>query len=187
MINIESLKDYINIIPQKQLMSLAERIYMITDNIREDYPNHKTWYFEKQLPETIKSDKRNILFVKNPNDKEEIIAMACLKRTKFERKICTLYVINQWKDKGIGMALVQKSIDWLGTNKPLITFPEYKLELFRLYIDMYNWKLKQIVPGFYNDKHCELCFNGTLTNENDKNINIHKLNGIGRILKNNKK
>ena len=90
MVKIESLKDYLNILDEEELESLSTKIYMIIDLICKDYPKYKEWFFTKQLPETINTNKRNILFVKN--DKNEIISMACLKKYETEQKICTLYV-----------------------------------------------------------------------------------------------
>ena len=78
--NIESLKNYVGNVTEEDFMILATKIYMITDFICDDYPKHKEWYFTKQLPATINGDERNILFVRNPEDDDEIISMACLKR-----------------------------------------------------------------------------------------------------------
>ena len=47
MINIESLKNYVGIIPEEEFMKLATKIYMITDFICDDYAKHKEWYFTK--------------------------------------------------------------------------------------------------------------------------------------------
>ena len=85
--NIESLKNYVGNVTEEDFMILATKIYMITDFICDDYPKHKEWYFTKQLPATINGDERNILFVRNPEDDNEIISMACLKRDEEETKM----------------------------------------------------------------------------------------------------
>ena len=167
MINIESLKKYVGIIPKEEFMELATKIYMITDFICDDYPKHKEWYFTKQLPTTINSDERNILFVRNPENANEIISMACLKRDDEEQKICTLYVSDKCRGLGIGKAIIEESMKWLGTTKPLITIADYKLEMFKPIINKYGWELTEIVSGLYNDRFQELCFNGSLTKNND--------------------
>ena len=84
MIKIESLKDYLGN-NNEEFLDLATRIYKITDFIYEDYPNHKNWYFSKQLP-AITTDERNILFVRSPEDENKILAMACLKKDEEEKK-----------------------------------------------------------------------------------------------------
>ena len=170
MINIESIKNYIGTITEDEFIELASKIYMITDFICDDYPKRKKWYFTKQLPATINGDERNILFVRNPDNYNEIISMACLKRDEEEQKICTLYISDKYRGLGIGKAIIEESMRWLGTTKPLITFADYKLEMFKPIIDKYNWKLTEIVSGLYNDRSQELCFNGTLTKNNNETV-----------------
>jgi hypothetical protein len=175
MICIESLKDYIDVIENNEFMQLATKIYMITDFICYDYPKHKEWYFSKQLPAIIE-EERNILFVRNPQNPNEIIAMACLKKDDEEKKICTLFVSNKCRGLGIGTLMVEESMKWLETTEPLITIADYKLDMFLPIIKKYNWKLTEIVPGLYNDRSSELCFNGTLTKKNDETLKkqLHK-------------
>lgn len=184
MINIESLKKYVGIIPEEEFMELATKIYMITDFICDDYPKHKEWYFTKQLPATINGDERNILFVRNPENVNEIISMACLKRDEEEQKICTLYVSDKCRGLGIGKAIVEESMRWLGTTKPLITLADYKLEMFKPIINKYGWELTEVVSGLYNDISQELCFNGTLTKDNDETLEQQLHKKLIRVLKN---
>lgn len=176
MINIESIKNYIGTISEDKFMNLATKIYMITDFICNDYPKYNEWYFTKQLPATINGDERNILFVRNPENDNEIISMACLKRDDEEQKICTLYVSDKFRNQGIGKAIIEKSMRWLGTTKPLITISDYKLEMFKPIINKYGWELTEIVSGLYNDKAQELCYNGTLIKNNEETLEqqLHK-------------
>lgn len=169
MIKIESLKDYFGIISNEEFINLATRIYMITDFICKDYPKHKEWYFMKQLP-AISKEERNILFVRNPENQNEIISMACLKKDEEEQKICTLYVSDKCRGLGIGTAIVEESMKWLGTTKPFITLADYKLEMFRPIINKYNWELTEIVSGLYNNRSQELCFNGTLIKDSEYSL-----------------
>ena len=184
MIDIESLKKYIGIIPDEEFMKLATKIYTITDFICDDYPKRKEWYFTKQLPATINTDERNILFVRNPENDNEIISMACLKRDEEEQKICTLYVSDKCRVLGIGKAIVEESMRWLGTTKPLITLADYKLEMFKPIIDKYGWELTEIVSGLYNDRSQELCFNGSLTKNNYETLEQQLHKKLIRVLKN---
>lgn len=165
MFKVECLKDYLNR-SFEDYIDLAIRIYMITDFISEDYPEHRNWYFNKQL-RYLSSDERNVLFVRNPENPREIISMACLKKDSEEKKICTLYVSDGYRGLGIGSLIVNESLKWLGTTKPLVTLADYKLEMFRPLIEKYDWQLTEVVSGLYNDRSEELCFNGTLTKAND--------------------
>lgn len=173
MIKIEILKDYLSAVSEEEFIDLATRVYLITDFICEDYPKHKEWYFTKQLP-AISGEERNILFVRSPENEKEIIAMACLKKDNEEQKICTLYVSDKCRGLGLGKTMIEGSMQWLGTTKPLITLADYKLEMFTPIIKKYDWKLTEVVSGLYNDRSKELCFNGTLTNNKVDEEELHK-------------
>ena len=123
---IESLKNYVDNISKLELIDLSKKIYVITDSLCAEYPKYKKWFFTKQLPETLNSNERNILFVRNPKNEKDIIAMACLKKDLDEQKICTLFVSKEYRGIGIGKKLIEESINWLGTTKPFITIADYK-------------------------------------------------------------
>lgn len=176
MVNIESLTNYLGIVSEEEFMNLATKIYMITNSICEDYPNYKEWYFTKQLP-AIKNGSRNILFVRKQENPSEIIAMACLKKEDNEQKICTVYVLDIYRDTGIGTAIIEKSMRWLGTTKPFITFADYKLDMFKPIIKKYDWKLTETVSGRYNNR-LELCFNGALTKHNEEQQGNHCIKSL---------
>lgn len=183
-IKIESLKSYIGHITEEELIQFATKIYMITNFIVEDYPQYKEWYFTKQLPETIYGNRRNILFVRSPKDEQEIIAMACLKKEAGEQKLCTLYVSSQYRSLGIGTAMVEEAMHWLGTTRPFITFVDYKLEMFRSMIYKYDWELTDVVLGACPDRGQELCFNGVMVKNNEENLEQKLHKRFVKILKN---
>lgn len=161
MIKIESLKDYAEKISKEEFTKLAKQIYDITDFICTDYPKYKEWYFKKQIP-GIFTLNREILFARSEKDKDKIIAMACLKSDEEEQKICTLYVSDQVRGQHLGTRLIEASMQFLGTTKPLITLADYKLPMFQPIIDKYNWELTEVINGLYNNHTKELCFNGRL-------------------------
>ena len=183
MAKIESLKNYIGVLNEDEFIKLSKQIYDITDFICEDYPKHKEWYFHKQIPR-IFTPSGEILFARSEEDENKIIAMACLKKDEEEQKICTLYVSDKCRGLGIGKAIVDESMRWLGTTKPLITLADYKLEMFKPIINKYGWELTEVVSGLYNDRSQELCFNGTLTKDNDETLEQQLHKKLIRVLKN---
>ena len=110
--------------------------------------------------------------------------MACLKKDEEEKKICTLFVSDKCRGLGIGTAIIQKSMEWLGTTKPFITLADYKLEMFKPIIEEYDWKLTEIVSGLYNDEFQELCFNGTLTENREETLEHELHQRLVRVLNN---
>lgn len=168
MVKIESLKDYIGILSEEEFIRLAKKIYDITDFICEDYPKHKEWFFHQQIPR-IFTPNGEILFARDENDRDKIIAVACLKKDLDERKICTLYVSEQFRGQHLGTKMIEESMKFLGTTKPFITLADYKLPMFQPIIDKYSWQLTEVIFGLYNNKSKELCFNGFLTKTNSNN------------------
>ena len=162
---IESIYDYLDL-PKNEFKKLVKSIYKITDFITEDYPDYKEWFFKKQL-DGVLNGERNILFVRNLLNSKEIIAVASLKKSKNEKKICTLYVKDKYRNMGIGGALVEVSMNWLETRNPMITFPAYKLIMFNNLINKYNWQLTEVRE---NNDICELCFNGKILSRNLKRL-----------------
>ena len=164
MIMVESLHGYLASKRKTEFMSLAEQIYQFVDFAATDYPDRKDWYFNKQL-EGMAGPEREIFFVRNPEAFRQIVGFTCLKKTAQERKICTLYVSEQHREKGVAQALVDRSLQWLGTTEPLFTIAEDKLSQFLPIIQKYGWHLKARAQGAYGRNNCELCFNGALIKE----------------------
>lgn len=162
---IDNIKNYISETNQESLISLADEIYELTIHLNGTYPGYKEWFYDKQIKGCL-SPNRNIIFIKNEEGK--IIALSCLKKDEEERKICTLFVSDEYRRQGLGSLLFEESMKFLETTKPLVTFSEDKLPMFEKIITKYNWELTEIVDGIYNDGIREFCFNGQLTNRNYK-------------------
>ena len=167
MYKIENLKNYLN--QTNEFIRLAKEIYQLNSNI--DYKDFKKWYLTKQIPGILKNE-RDILFIKNSN--KEIIGISCLKKTNNEKKICNLFVKEEYRYQGIGTILIEESMKWLETKKPLITFPDYKLELFKPFIKKYNWQLIEVINNLYNNYSKELCYNDTLIKPSNLENELHQ-------------
>ena len=161
-----------------------DKIFKLTEPLCKDYPKHKEWFYKKHIPEVecpyIKTDSREVLYINNPYDSYEIIGIACLKKTETEKKICCLYVDESWRNEGIGTLLFEESFKWLGTTRPLFTFPEYKIDIFKPIINKYGWNLIETLPDVYGNGHNELCFNGKLVKDPEPK---HEQITIDHILK----
>ena len=148
----------LNSLTLNEIIKYSIKIYETTKYLENDYPNYKKWFIDKQLKEVLEG-RREILFLEENN---EIIALACLK--KEENKICTLYVKEEYRNKGIGTKLLIEVMKYLNTTKPFITISESKLFMFNSYISKYKWETSEIVNSIYN--HKEYCFNGYITKKN---------------------
>jgi len=137
---------------------LVAKIYQFLSDLEKDYPNFREWYFEKVIPE-ISLCKRNI-FIKYCNS--EIGGVAIVKNSNDEKKICTVKVASDYKNRGIGVKLFQKSFEWLDCKTPLATVSEQRLPEFQRLFEHFNFKLTQIKSDYYKLGCKEYVFNGSI-------------------------
>lgn len=156
---VEKLSDYIS--EREKFETLANQIYYLTAHLSLNYPQHKKWFFEKHLP-FIASGQREILFIRYHSN---ICGVSFLKRTKEEKKICTFYIAEHGRNIGIGRTLMQASFDFLKTNTPMITMPSERVRYFLHFIHKNDWKITQIIEGYYVRDKDEVVFNGILSKE----------------------
>lgn len=147
---------------KEELIPICDKLYQMTDFICEDYPKHKSWYYQKHLPATfVPNSGRDIVFVYD--DLNNVYGTAFIKEDHVEKKICTFFVDQNARGFGIGTKLVEKSMEILKTTKPMITLAEYKLPMFEGLIKKYGWEKTEEVSGLYNDTYKELVYNGFLS------------------------
>ncbi|HEY5823241.1 MAG TPA: hypothetical protein VIT44_02680 [Cyclobacteriaceae bacterium] len=130
-------------------------IAKITYSFGEAYPEIKTWFHNKVIP-GLHSGERIMLYV--PSDKG-IVALAILKDSPLEKKICTFYVSPEVRGKGLADILFIGSFEKLKTVKPLISVPENTLNRFKKYFAQY--KFHQTSSRFLTSKNMrEFVYNG---------------------------
>lgn len=155
---VDNICNYINS-EEKEFMKIANEIYLLTEHLNETYPGYKEWFYNKQLKGCLISN-RNIIFVRN--NERKIIGISSLKKTEEEQKICTLFILESYRNKEIKRLLLKESFLYLETEKPLITISEENLNIFQKTIEEYCWELTEIVEGIYKKGSREFCFNGIL-------------------------
>lgn len=139
-----------------QFKRMANELYMLTDWICADYPSHRTHYFNKYLGGLSKGTREIIGYYVG----EKPVGVIILKKDEWESKICTLYVKDSYRGKGVASRLIREGIPFLGTAHPVITIADYKVPQFEGLIDKFGWKHTETLPkGFYNDKSEEYVYN----------------------------
>lgn len=156
---LQYLSECKKILAENEFDNLVNKIYNLTYNLNSSYPDYKKWFFEK-LIKNIGNKKREIIFITDKNN--DVIAMSALKNENNEKKICTLYIKENFRSLGFGSKLIEQSFKFLETTKPLITFSEEKLPMFNGFIKKYNWELYEKNDS-YGNTYSELCYNGFLT------------------------
>jgi len=126
--------------------------------LKKSYPNFKKWYYEKVVND-IKYGKREILIRQID---EDIAAIAILKKCD-EIKICSFLVLPQYRKRGIGKELMEKSMDILGTKKPMITVSSESMTSFRQLLNNFGFEQYEKLDNYYKKNSSEYVFNGYLS------------------------
>lgn len=175
---IDNIKNYLSEDKSQEFERIVNNIYLMTEHLNATYPGYKEWFFDKQVKGCY-TPSRNIIFIKNEND--SIVGISCLKKDDEERKICTLFVDPTYRKHGIGNILLEESIKFLETTKPLATLAEDKLSMFEKIIKKYDWKLTEIADDVYNKGAREFCFNGQLTKRDYRQELLETLRNLKKI------
>ena len=178
-----SLKELIN---KNTPIEIIDRIIMeilkVTLPVKEDYPEYKDWFLNKQV-KGISLD-RDIIFAVYNN---EIVGVSSIKGDSIEKKICTLYVKKCFRRNSIGTKLVKLSCMELETDKPLITISSNKLYDYRKIILERDWECNEVIDNLYKFDSDEYVFNGSLYVKKDSPceelIKTYKKNPNDRFIK----
>lgn len=144
--------------PIEVVENLIHQVLTLSMQVKTEYPEYKNWFLTTQAP-GIYDGTRNIIIA---HIKDRIVGFVSLKKTAEEKKICTFYVEKKFRKNKIGTILVEKAIEYLGTEKPLITIPLNKLNEFTRIGEKYNWEISNIKENLYRLNNPEVIVNGEL-------------------------
>ena len=154
-IKVYKASDFVN--EHEAFVKIVSNAYNITDDACTSYLNYFKWYWEKVVPNILKGTRDVIIVTVNG----EMAGVTIVKKEDKERKLCTIFVIPEYRDRKITTKLLEESFAFLETTTPLVTISEDKLDMFQGIIKKYNWKETQVLPkGYYNDTYKEIVFNG---------------------------
>jgi GNAT superfamily N-acetyltransferase len=148
------------LVQNRELFSaLVAETYKLTDFIVRDYPNHCRHFWIKYVP-GIFNHTREIIGIAID---DKLVGVVIAKKAGGEAKICTLFVIPEYRGCGIAKQLLERAFEYLGTSSPLISICASKLPLFQGLIERYEWQQTQVLAGHYTRTEDEVVFNGRLT------------------------
>ena len=134
------------------------------DSLISLYPKSRKWLFDKVIPD-VNSRKRKIIFIM---DDTKTIKKGCLiiKDYQDEKKICTIWVNNKFKDEydDIVRVLINKAITELKVDMPLVTLSG-KCKYFEIYdkaFKDYGFLVLDVKNDYYIKGIKEYCYNGVL-------------------------
>ena len=136
----------------KNFSRAANEIYLLTDYNKLQYPEYYKWYYQTNIPRILDGEGEAIFYL----DGFQIVGLSMLKRTEDESKICTFLIDEEYRKKGYSKMILEDSCDYLGTERPLITIPEKRLDEFSKIIEAYGWVPTETTDEYYSP---EIVFN----------------------------
>lgn len=91
-----------------------------------------------------------------------IAAIAILKNSNEEKKLCTLRVAKRYRNCGIAHQLMEIAFEVLKTEKPMFTVHQRRLAQFKPLFDYYGFQPEQSKKNYYGLFNTELVYNGVL-------------------------
>ena len=136
----------------KNFSKAVNEIYLLTDYNKSQYPDYYKWYFSKIIPRVLNGTGDIIFYL----DGLEIVGISILKSST-EKKLCTFMINSEYRKKGYSKLLLEDSFEYLKTDKPVITIPEFRLDEFSSIINAYAWEKSSIIDNYFSK---EIEFNG---------------------------
>ena len=107
----------------------------IRDEISKAYPDAINWYVTKVAND---KNKRVIRF-----------RYGFIILDYAQKKICSLFVYEEFRGFGYGAKLFERSFEELGTRKPLLTVNKINIDGIKSMLDKYGFELTYIENGEY--------------------------------------
>lgn len=119
------------------------------------YPEFKSWlYFTFRAG--IFVGERKILVAHSDGD---IAGLALLKNSSSEKKICTFYVLPEYREDGIGRSLMHEAMQTLGHSDIGISVSEERNSELSPLLRSCGFSLTSVMPGHYRSEKSEFFYN----------------------------
>ncbi len=120
-----------------------------------DYPGIENWFVRKVIP-GLRANTRRLVRVDRYG---KIAALGIAKNERGEKKICTVRVSREFAGRGMGVRIFGELMTWLGTDRPLATVSDIRLNDFQRIFDHYGYRLTSVSSGLYVPGRVEYLFN----------------------------
>lgn len=131
--------------------------YNILESLTNYYPNFKDWYWNKVVPGILTGEDKIIIAEK----RNDLVGISLIKDNfNSEKKLRAVRILPKYQNKGVGLYLIDKSLEMLNCDKPMVSVSE---ELFhdysRMFVERYNFELSHVYKGMYRKGKLEYTFN----------------------------
>lgn len=145
-----------------------KHVYSFLEDLNMEYKGFRKWYFKKVFNSILDGERQ--LIIKEYHN--EIMGVAILKKNLFENKISTLRVNQKYRGLGVGTELMNRSLDLLNDEFPLITVSSNRLNEFNQLLKNFNFQLFEKYKSYYYKDIDEYSFNKPLVIEEETPIII---------------
>ena len=143
------------LIPNYPSSTEYSSVWLFLSDLNKYYPNFNSWFFKKVIPDCSIGNRK--IIIKKSADK--IVAVAILKKSIEERKICTFRVSEKAKRNGVGKELMLESLEWLQCNQPLITVNEENASEFEYFLRKFDFQKQSVLTNLYRPNKKEIIYN----------------------------
>jgi hypothetical protein len=140
------------------LAEISSNVFREVSRLESSYPNFRSWFFDNVATGLVDGSRSFIIELRYG----KIAGVAILKNTPQEKKICTISISEEFRSKGLGFRLFEKSMLLLGTDKPLATVSDDRILEFEKIFNYLNYEFSAEYRGLYLPKKSEFSFNGIL-------------------------
>ena len=120
------------------------------------YPNFKKWWDDKVMPGITNGER--MVFCAYRDTK--IVGFMVLKRTVEENKICSFYVLPEYRQSGVGTFMMRVATEIL-SDKLIITVPEPLTYAYESLLVRYGFNKTAEVPDLYVHGITEIVYKKT--------------------------
>ena len=145
------------VVLRKVLRPTAYEVWDALSFLNGTYPDFRAWYWGIVIPGLVSGERR--LFVERHGD--SLSGLVIAKRSD-EQKLCTIWTRPELRGRGVATRLMHDALEWLGTDRPLVTVPDETLESFNGLFRNFGFEHRYAVDRYYRDDSAEHVFNGNL-------------------------
>jgi len=132
--------------------------YAVVRDLTDSYPGFESWFFGTAMPDLATGRGRMLLAEQDG----QVVGLALGKRDDTETKLRCLRVVPRLRGRGIGAGLVDRMLEGLGCDRPLVTVPQDMLhEHAATFVNRYGFALTRVERGLYREGRLEYVFNGS--------------------------
>lgn len=119
------------------------------------YPEIHWWYWGV-FAKGFAMNERKILFAKDNTG--QLAGFSLLKNSYFEKKICTFYILPEFRESNLGTKFLPIAVDLVGGKDVGITVSEAVNKSLNPLLSAYDFEIENIKTGLYLPKNKEIFY-----------------------------